>query len=185
MASPGKNCEFHIGAHIRKLRRHQDLTQQNVADACGFTKSLLSKIEGGKVVPPMSTLVKIAGALNANIADLLAEGARADSIFIPSIGEAKPVPTESGYEILPLAVEFKQKKMQPFIFTCRPEDLNDKVNSHPGEEFIFVLEGAMEFRVGEEIYTMRPRDSIFFNSKNAHNIVKVLTGQVVYLDIFN
>jgi mannose-6-phosphate isomerase-like protein (cupin superfamily) len=115
----------------------------------------------------------------------MTEGAQVDSVFIPSTREAKPVPTESGYEILPLAVEFRQKKMQPFIFTCRPEDLNDKVNSHIGEEFIFVLEGAMEFRVGEEIYTMRPKDSIFFNSIREHNIVKVLTDQVVYLDIFN
>jgi transcriptional regulator with XRE-family HTH domain len=185
MVSPKKRRDIHVGTHIRKLRRLQDLTQQNVADNCGFTKSLLSKIERGKVVPPMSTLVKIAGTLNTNIADLMTEGARVDSIFIPANQETKPAHTESGYEMLPLAMEFKQKRMQPFIITCRPEDLNDKPNSHGGEEFIFVLEGIMEFRVGEEIYTMRPRDGIFFNSIREHHIVKVITNQVVYLDIFN
>ncbi|MDR1971820.1 MAG: XRE family transcriptional regulator [Treponema sp.] len=174
-----------IGLHIRKLRRFQELTLQNVADKCGFTKSLLSKIEGGKIVPAMSTLVKIAGALNTNIAALMAEGDNVDSVFIPAHQKIKPFPTESGYAVLPLAVEFTQKKMQPFIFTVRPEDLKDKVNSHLGEEFIFVLEGAMEFRVGDQVYIMRSRDSIFFNSVQDHYISKVLSDQVVYLDIFN
>jgi quercetin dioxygenase-like cupin family protein len=86
---------------------------------------------------------------------------------------------------LPLAVEFKEKKMQPFIFSIRPEDLSDKANSHPGEEFIFVLEGSMEFMVGEKTYTMHPRDSVFFNSISEHYIYKVLSAEVVYLNIFN
>ena len=174
-----------IGTHIRKLRRLQRFTLQNVADKCGFTKSLLSKIETGAVVPPMSTLVKIAGALGTNIAALMSEGDRLDCVFIPANKEAKPVPTESGYAVLPLAVEFKEKKMQPFIFSIRPEDLSDKANSHLGEEFIFVLEGSMEFRVGETTYTMGPRDSIFFNSISEHYISRVFSDQVVYLNIFN
>ncbi|MDR1971813.1 MAG: XRE family transcriptional regulator [Treponema sp.] len=174
-----------VGVHIRKLRKIQAMTLQNVADKCGFTKSLLSKIEGGKVVPPMSTLVKIAGALNTNIADLMAEGDNLDSVFIPAKAETQPVPTESGYAVIPLAVEFKQKKMQPFIFSIRPEDLNDKVNSHLGEEFILVLEGSMEFRVGEQVYTLHSRDSVFFSSIRDHYVSKVLSDQVVYLNIFN
>ena len=179
------NQKERIGSHIRRLRRLQRLTLQNVADRCSFTKSLLSKIETGKVVPPMSTLVKIAGALGTNIAALMAEGDRLDCVFIPAKSREKPVPTESGYAVLPLAVELKEKKMQPFIFTIRPEDLSDKANSHLGEEFIFVLEGSMEFQVGEKTYVMHPRDSIFFNSIREHYISSVLSDRVIYLNIFN
>ena len=179
------NQKERIGSHIRRLRRVQRLTLQNVADRCGYTKSLLSKIETGRVVPPMSTLVKIAGALGTNIAALMAEGEKLDCVFIPAKNREKPVPTESGYAVLPLAVEFKKKKMQPFIFSIRPKDLSDKANSHLGEEFIFILEGSMEFRVGETTYTMHPRDSIFFNSIREHYIISVLSDQVVYLNIFN
>lgn len=174
-----------MGEHIRRLRRVQRLTLQNVADKCGYTRSLLSKIETGKVVPPMSTLVKIAGALNTNIAALMTEGDRLDCVFVPADQGKKPVPTESGYAVLPLAVELKEKKMQPFIFSIRPEDLSDRANSHLGEEFIFVLEGLMEFRVGDKAYTMKPRDSIFFNSIREHYISKVFSEKVVYLNIFN
>ena len=174
-----------IGVHIRRLRQIQRMTLQNVADKCGFTRSLLSKIELGAVVPPMSTLVKIANALNTNIAALMTDGDRLDCVFIPANGTGKSVSTESGYAVLPLAVELKQKKMQPFIFSIRQEDLSDKANSHLGEEFIYILEGSMEFKVDNDTYTMCPRDSIFFNSLKDHYVSKVLTDHVVYLNIFN
>lgn len=179
------NQQGWIGGHIRRLRRYQQLTLQDVADKCGFTKSLLSKIETGKVIPPVSTMVKIAGALGTNIAALMAGRERLDCVFIPQAGGEKPVPTESGYAVLPLAVEFREKKMQPIIFTVHAKDLSDKINSHPGEEFIFVLEGSMDFTVGETVYTLGPRDSIFFNSIRDHYIAKVHSESVVYLDIFN
>ena len=175
-----------IGSHIRKLRKLQQRTLQDVADNCGFTKSLLSKIERGRFVPPVATLVKIASALNTNVSALVAEGDKIDCVFIPAGRDgAEPVPTVSGYSILPLAVELKQKKMQPFLFTARPEDLNDKIHSHLGEEFIFVLEGVLEFQVGPDTYTLNPGDSIFFNSVAEHRIIGVHSPHVKYLDIFN
>jgi transcriptional regulator with XRE-family HTH domain len=175
-----------IGIHIRKLRKLQQRTLQDVADNCGFTKSLLSKIESGRVVPPVATLVKIASALHTNISALVADGKNLDCVFIPSERNGvKSLPTVSGYSILPLAVELKQKKMQPFLFSARPEDLNDKVHSHLGEEFIYVLEGVLEFQVGLKVYTLNPGDSIFFYSVVDHRIVGVSSPYVKYLDIFN
>ncbi|WP_319561032.1 XRE family transcriptional regulator [Marispirochaeta sp.] len=175
-----------IGRHIRKLRKLQHRTLQDVADNCGFTKSLLSKIEGGKIVPPVATLIKIASALHTNISGLIAEGNSRDCVFVPAAKNGRsPVPTESGYSILPLAVEMPGKKMQPVLITVRPEDLNDKVHSHEGEELIFVLEGVLEFQVDSEIYTLNPGDSIFFNSIIEHHITGVHSDYVKFLDIFN
>ncbi len=175
-----------IGIHIKKLRKLQQRTLQDVAESCGFTKSLLSKIERGRIVPPVATLVKIASALNTNISALIADGNDMDCIFIPADqDESHQVLTESGYSILPLAVEFKQKRMQPFIFTARPEEINDKIHSHLGEEFIYVLEGTLEFQVGSRVYTLHTGDSIFFNSIVEHRIVGIPTDHVKYLDIFN
>jgi transcriptional regulator with XRE-family HTH domain len=179
------NRQGGIGAQIRRLRRYQQLTLQNVADKCGFTKSLLSKIETGKVIPPISTLVKIAGELGTNVAALMTEGDNLDCVYIPAVENIKSTPTESGYAVQPLAVEIKEKKMQPCIFSISAKDLNDKPNSHLGEEYIFILEGLMDFQVGETVYTLGPKDSIFFNSIREHYISKVHSTKVVYLNIFN
>jgi transcriptional regulator with XRE-family HTH domain len=179
------NQQKGIGNHIRRLRKSQQLTLQNVADKCGFTKSLLSKIETGSVLPPVSTLVKIAGALGTNVAALMTEGNSLDCVFIPAGENVESAPTESGYAVLPLAVEIKEKKMQPCIFSILAKDLNDKPNSHLGEEYIFILEGSMDFRVGENTYTLAPKDSIFFNSIREHYVTTVHSAKVVYLNIFN
>ncbi len=110
------NQHNEMGNHIRRLRRSQQLTLQNLADKCGFTKSLLSKIETGNVIPSVSTLVKIAGALGTNVAALMTEGDNLDCVFIPAVENIKSALTESGHVVLPLAVEMKEKKMQPCIF---------------------------------------------------------------------
>lgn len=174
-----------MGNHIRRLRISQQLTLQKLADKCGFTKSLLSKIETGNVIPSVSTLVKIAGALGTNVAALMTEGDNLDCVFIPAVENIKSALTESGHVVLPLAVEMKEKKMQPCIFSVSAEDINDMPKSHVGEEFIFILDGSMDFQVGEICYTLGPKDSIFFNCIRDHAITKVHSDKVVYLNIFN
>ena len=62
---------MNIGNRIRRLRREQQRTQQAIADACGFSKSLLSKFESNKVMPPVATLVKIAEAMGTKVSALI------------------------------------------------------------------------------------------------------------------
>jgi transcriptional regulator with XRE-family HTH domain len=51
-----------LGKRIRYFRKVQRRTLSDIAQMCGFTNSLLSKIENGKTTPPVSTLIKIANA---------------------------------------------------------------------------------------------------------------------------
>jgi mannose-6-phosphate isomerase-like protein (cupin superfamily) len=129
--------------------------------------------------------VKIAGSLGTNVAALMAEGNNLDSVFIPAVEDINSAITESGHAVLPLAVEMKEKKMQPCLFSVSAKDLNDKPSSHLGEEYIFILEGSMDFQVGEITYTLGPKDSLFFNSIRNHNITKIHSSKVMYLNIFN
>lgn len=56
-----------IGKRIKYLRKSQQRTIQEIAEVCGFSKSLLSKIENGRTTSPVATLVKIANALGVNL----------------------------------------------------------------------------------------------------------------------
>ena len=60
-----------LGIKIRKIRLQNKLTQQDIADQCGFTKGLLSKIENGSVVPPIATLTKLSKALGVKMSTLI------------------------------------------------------------------------------------------------------------------
>lgn len=173
-----------IGTRVRKFRTQQGRTLQEVADHCGFSRSLLSKIESGKTSPPISTLTKIAEALGLKLSALLEDGEDKPTVFTPGKDAvAKGVHTDKGYAFFPFASECANKQMQPFLFVAEKGKVKPKTLSHAGEEFVYVLEGEMNYKVGDIEYHLRPGDSLFFDSVQEHDL-KPITKRVMYLGIF-
>src|ERR1043165_6059446 len=111
-----KTPELKIGSHIRRLRLQQRRTQQEIATACGFTKSLLSKIESNTVTPPVATLVKISQALGTSVSALMEFDGHTGTILTTAAEASKSVvKTERGYWTYPYATNRKDKRMQPFL----------------------------------------------------------------------
>jgi Predicted transcriptional regulators len=174
-----------IGINIKKIRMQQNRTLQDVADDCGFTKSLLSKIENGIVVPPVATLSRIAGALGVKVSVLLEEGQNQSTVFTQA-EEAENGPrvkTDKGYEFYTFATEFQDKKMQPCLFTAKRGEVIEHSLSHTGEEFIYMLEGEMKCKVGSVEYILKSGDSLYFNSLEAHGIMPV-SDEIKYINLF-
>lgn len=59
-----------VGKQIQKLRELKGISQQDLAAKCNFEKSNMSRLEAGRVNPTLSTLEKIATALEINIIEL-------------------------------------------------------------------------------------------------------------------
>lgn len=161
------------------------MTLQEVANACGFTKSLLSKIENGVVIPPVATLSKIAKALGVKISTLVEEGQNIESVYIPSsmINNENQVKSEKGYSFFAFASEYCNKKMQPFLFQAKKGEVREHNLSHEGEEFIYMIEGEMKFKIGAIEYVLKPGDGLYFNSAEEHGVIP-LTDEIKYLNIF-
>ncbi|WP_028612395.1 helix-turn-helix domain-containing protein [Paenibacillus harenae] len=174
-----------LGNKIKKMRLEQNRNLTEIADICGFSKSLLSKIENGKTIPPIATLMKIADALGTKVSILLDDQQVSGTVYTPKeITQSRLVKTDKGYSFHAFAVERGDKWMQPFLFVCRKgEDDKRKVFSHKGEEFIFILEGEMRYKVGNVEYTLRPGDSLYFDSLDKHTIFPV-SEEVKYLAVF-
>ena len=184
---PGQSKPTHaesLGSRIRRLRVQQGQTQDEVAKACGFTKSLLSKIETGDTQPPVATLVKIAGALGTSLSALLEHDTATGPVFTAmSAALQSLVRTEKGYSAAPFAASLGAKKMQPFLFEVRKGKVKQHTLSHAGEEFLFVIEGEILFRVGHVEYRMRAGDSLYFDATHEHGVTAV-SEVARYLDIF-
>ena len=175
-----------IGARIRYLRMSQKRTLQEIADLCGFTKGLLSKIENGKTIPPISTLTKIADALGVKVASILDENTQlSKTVFVPksSIEQSKVIATTKGYFFVPIVAERVNKVMQPYIFIAEKGGVKSQPMSHQGEEFIYVLEGEMKYRVGSVEYIMGEGDSLYFDAIDEHELIPI-SDKVKYLAIF-
>jgi transcriptional regulator with XRE-family HTH domain len=173
-----------IGHRIRRMRRQQSRTLDEIAAACGFTKSLLSKIENGKTVPPVATLTKIARAFGVGVAKLVDDRADIGTVFQPGKGLAgRLVPTDKGYEFFAFASSRGVNVMQPYFFTAQRGRVKPHALTHPGEEFVYVLDGTMRYRVGAAEYTLSPGDSLYFDAEEDHEM-KPISKTVSYLGIF-
>jgi len=174
-----------LGQTIRKLRRRQRRTLQEIAAVCGFTRSLLSKIETGRTTPPIATLMRIAAALGVPVSALL-EADGAVSVVVETAAEVAQAPlvqTDVGYCFHSFAGRRPSKLMQPFLFVARRGELRTHTFSHVGEEFIYVLEGRMNYRVGDAVYLLGPGDAVYFDGELEHSLAAV-TDEVRYLGVF-
>jgi len=180
-----------MGQLVRRLRVRKGLRLEDLARNTGFTKGFLSKIENGKSSPPIATLLRVAEALDVDAAVLLqppgGNGSAKDPHASLHVTPARRTLVENrgtGYDYFALAARRLHKAMEPFLITVRPEDVNPrKTFQHPGEEFIFVLEGRMDYKVGQENFHLGPGDSLYFDSSRPHAPLPK-KGLVTFLAVF-
>jgi transcriptional regulator with XRE-family HTH domain len=172
-----------IGAQIRLLRRQQRRTLEELAKLCGYSKSLLSKIENGNTLPSVGALVRIAGALRTSVSALIETGDSRVVFTSRARSMRSMIETPQGLLIHPFGTERASKRMQPILQVAHREKPKPRVDSHEGEEFIYVLDGSLNFRVGEVDYVLHKGDSIYFDSLEKH-VGTPLSDTVEYLDVF-
>lgn len=163
-----------IGNQIRKLRNRRELTLQDLADLTGLSKPNLSQIENNLVTPPIATLLKIATALGVAIGYFFEETNQGSNIVVVRKADRYGVAkgqhiSHIGYQYEPLAYPKVDKCMEPFIVHMEERDADSIVyNNHRGEEFLYVMEGRLEFRCGSTVIILEEGDSLYFDSVVPH-----------------
>ena len=147
--------ELKIGSKIRELREKKLYTLQDLSTKTGLSKTLLSDIERGDFIPPVATLLKLAKSLNVGMAYFFEEMAADEKISITRRGERirikrRPHHHEEGevdYIYESLETKKLNKHMEPLLVEFQPVETSDMVFvNHEGEEFLYILEGTVEFR---------------------------------------
>lgn len=177
---------INIGSRIRKIRLQQRRTIQDIADGSGFSKSLISKIETGKVIPPVSTLMEIAKILHVKVSTLLDESEN-DGIHYTKkeqIFGDQMLKSSKGYNFHVFASNWPDKHFQPFYFIAEKGKIKKQSLFHKGEEFIFILKGKMRYSVGEKEFILEAGDSLYFESQNQHDL-EPLSDKVEFIGIFS
>lgn len=175
-----------LGHRIRQIRLEQNRTLEDVAGQCGLTKSFLSKIETGKSVPTVSSLMNIADALGVKVSVLLDDEGFSGTVFTEAIclDEEHMIKTDKGYSFCGIAMERRNKNMQPYIFHAKKGEVLTQGLSHDGEEFVYVLEGQVKYRVGSQEYLLKEGDSLYFDSLLEHELDPV-SDVVRFLAVFS
>ncbi len=170
--------ELQIGMKVRRLRQERRMTLQDLAEATGLSKPLLSQIENEQVSPPLATLLRIAKAFRLGLHNFFQEEGAAEKCVLVRAGESRRQQRRSHGETPPaytyhsLAYGKKNKNLEPFLVEFEAREWNDELLvSHEGEEFLFLLEGELELHYGGKIMHMGPGDSVYYESSEPHGYV--------------
>ncbi len=180
--------ERYIGNTIRELRQKHGLTIADVAEQIGISRGMLSKIENAQTATSLETLAKLASALGVSLATLFRNyNIPAGSAQLVKQGEGMEVVrrgTKRGHTYHLLAYDQGPTKLfEPFLITMDDASEVFPTFEHPGTEFIYMLEGAIEYRHGQSTYRLEPGDSLTFRGDIPHGPEKLITLPIRFLAI--
>ncbi|MFT3762069.1 MAG: XRE family transcriptional regulator [Pseudoxanthomonas sp.] len=165
-----------IGNLLRALRTRNDWTLKEMSERCGIPLSTLSKVEHDRLSLTYDKLLQISQRLNIRMSELFAEPDAANEPPVTarrSIGRLDDAVrvTTPNYDYFYLCPELRRKRMIPLITRVRAKNLKafgDLVH-HSGEEYIHVLEGAIE--VHTEFYdpiVLETGEGVYIDSNMGH-----------------
>jgi transcriptional regulator with XRE-family HTH domain len=176
-----------IGKKVKEMRLRKKLTQQQVADASGISKSMLSKIENGQTASAIATLSKISETLEVPLSWLLDERMEQDLVLLPKDSRRARIGDENmGYSYELLANRSTLTGIEPTIVHVTPKNLNLREESytHSQDEFIYVLEGSIYLFYDGKKYFMEKGDSACFQGSKPHLFIPVDDKEAQVLTFF-
>lgn len=170
------------GKRVRAFRTAKHLSMSELSKSIGISKSLISQVERGEVLPSLTTLEKIATALEVPLSKFFSAGIedveKDDIIVHKNKRKIVQIPgSNSNYHVLTPSLHSEIE----FLLIEYPPNNTQDYFSHDGKEYFYVLEGELELTVGQRTYQLHEGDSGSFESSNVHyfinhskNIAKII-----------
>jgi transcriptional regulator with XRE-family HTH domain len=165
-----------VTALLRALRRQRGLTLEALAEQTGLTKSYLSKIERRQSTPSIAVAMKVARALDVDVAQLFSDEATDAKIAVD-----RAATRDDAGRYVALAAGVLGKSMSPFVVRPTGSTADGPRPVHAGQEFVFVHTGTVELEYGDQTVTLAAGDSAYFDASVSHRFraVGVPRAQVV------
>lgn len=164
-----------IGDIIKQLRKERDISLQQLSQMTGFDVELLEGIENQEIQPQLGTVIKLSRVLDSAFSRLVS-GVGTDLYSITRRDERKSIhrcttgkDKKHLYTYKSLAPEVRGRHMESLVVQLE-DTAADDLSVHEGEEFIFVLEGTVSLKLGDEQHLLEPGDSAYYLSTISHQI---------------
>lgn len=160
-----------IGPKVRQLRHSQRLSLQQLAVKADVSAAAIHKIERSDMVPTVTTLLKIATALERPMSYFVEDSATAEPVAFTPAGERPQVFTpHAGLRLDGVSGPYSPFRSAAAVATVEPgADSGSKLLVHPGEEFVFVLDGSICFQIAGKTYRLDSGDALHFIGDQPHH----------------
>ena len=160
-----------IGSKIKRMRVRLGLTHEELAARTELTKGFISQLERDITSPSIATLMDILEALGTNVSEFFSEKENdavavyaADDMFLKADEEA-------GVTIRWLVTNAQKNALEPILVTLASGASTEADDPHEGEEFGYVLSGAITLVCGEQKHKVRRGDAFYFRPTGVHYLV--------------
>ena len=186
--NPDNELERYLGNAIRDLRQKHGLTIADVAERAGISRGMLSKIENNQTATSLDTLSKLAQALGISLSTLF------KGYNIPE-GGAQHIKNDKGMQVVRRGTKHGHtyqllaydqgptKLFEPFLISMDDASEVFPTFEHPGTEFIYMLQGKIEYRHGQQTYLLEPGDSLTFRGEVPHGPEQLIELPIRFLSI--
>ncbi len=164
--------KYGIGEKLRALRLKKSMGLVELSQHTGLSPALLSKLERGKLIPTLPTLMRIALVFNKELGFFFKPEERAlfrvhpaeSRVRLPEGGAKNPA-----YVFENLAYEVNERLIDPYWAEFVPHEEPSALHSHPGFEFLVVVTGKLEVRHQDRTVELGEGDAVYFDSGIPHS----------------
>ena len=186
-----KVLEVAIGREVRAFRRQQEITVAELAGITGLSIGMLSKIENGNTSPSLTTLQTLANALSVPITSFFRRFEETRQAVHTKSGEGVEIDREGTranhqYNLLGhIGSNASGVIVEPYLITLTAKSDVFQTFQHGGIETIYMLEGEVDYRHGDDVHALKPGDTLFFDADAPHGPEKLVKLPARYLSIIS
>ncbi len=186
-----KVLEVAIGREVRAFRRKQEITVAELSATTGLSIGMLSKIENGITSPSLTTLQTLAHALAVPLTSFFRGFEEKRMAVHTKAGEGVELEREGTranhqYKLLGhIGSNASGVIVEPYLITLSNEADVFPTFQHGGIETIYMLEGEVDYRHGDNVYPLKPGDTLFFDANAPHGPDGLVSLPARYLSIIS
>ncbi|HCW85451.1 MAG: XRE family transcriptional regulator [Planktotalea sp.] len=184
-----KVLEVAIGREVRSFRKQKEITVAELASMTGLSIGMLSKIENGNTSPSLSTLQTLANALSVPLTSFFRRFEEQRTAVHTKAGEGVELEregTRAGHQYNLLGHIGSNSSgviVEPYLITLSEQSDVFPMFQHGGIETIYMLEGKVDYRHGDEVFSLVPGDTLFFDADAPHGPEVLVELPALYLSI--
>ncbi len=186
-----KVLEVAIGREVRAFRRQQEITVAELSNITGLSIGMLSKIENGNTSPSLTTLQTLANALSVPLTSFFRRFEETRQAVHTKSGEGVEIDRDGTranhqYNLLGhIGSNASGVIVEPYLITLNDQSDIFPTFQHGGIETIYMLEGEVDYRHGDEVHPLKPGDTLFFDADAPHGPEKLVKLPARYLSIIS
>lgn len=166
---------YSVGEKLRTLRLKKSMGLVELGKHTKLSAAMLSKLERGKLIPTLPTLLRIAMVFGVGLDYFFTDERKRHVVSIVRRAERLRFPESPGrgpvaYHFESLDFKANERKLNAFYAEFEVVAAGDmKMHQHPGVELLYLISGSLELTIGSDAHRLDAGDAIYFDSTVRHN----------------